>query len=263
MPTEETGLPTDVDELHKMVGELRKEAADYRTKYKPFRDSFDGFTDQEVSFLLNIVDVTSKDADAGAPAFRDLALDLLGEEKFKDGLAIAPTEEDNQEEEAPVADEEKPASVLTKEELIALFEERDQAAAKTREEEEREAEIEEVYAEVEALGFERGTEGFLRMLMEGQVKAQLGEDVDFEAIAPGVRSAVGMEDSEDGEAEAEAEAPAEEDGTKFPKSADATKGKGAPTEEAKDWVAEAVAEGRNPLDVARERMEARLDGETV
>lgn len=272
MPTEST-LPTDVDELHRMIRELRDESAGRRVKLKPYEDAFGSLRDNERQYLLDVVKLIDRDPDKAAVEFRDTAFRMLGsQEKFLEGLDIelpqSEAESDPGEPEVEnESQEDDDMAQLTPEQLQEILDERDRKAAEAAAQQQQDAEVEAIFAEIEELGFERGTVGFMSMLSQAQTLAQAGQDPDFSALAPKIRALHDLPDpeSEGGDEEEGApEAGADEDpDPAFPKTADAGGAGGAPTEQKKDWVEQAKEEGRDIGEVARERAEARLAGELV
>lgn len=258
MADKETALPEDIGAAHDMIRSLRKEAADKRVRLRQFEQAFDGFNGAEVSYLLDNVAKLGSDTPAGAVAFRDMAKDLLGD-KFLEGIDLpAP---------APAADESEAEGAtdvksLTIDEIRAELDRREAEKADSQSKAEEEAAIEAVFAEIEALGFERNSRAFTLMLQEGVRLANQGEAVDFGAIAPAVRAAAQALGEDVAEPETAAE-PAEEAAPAFPKSGDLAAGGAAPTDGSAegDWAAEAKAKGATSEQLmaqARERMEQRL-----
>lgn len=259
-------LPETIEDAHKLITDLRAENAQRRVRSKAYEEAFSDFSDQEQDFLLSLVTLTAKDSKEGARAFRDLAFQMMQQdpEAFLEGLDIAPpaapaAEDTTNEEEAEVAG-------LTEAQLQAVLDERERKATEARDKAEQEAAIEGIYAEIEALGFERGTEGFATILSLGNTQAQLGKDVDFKALAPTVAQLVGLDlpGATNEEALPEArEIPDAPEGSGKPhaSTADAGGAGGAPTETGDpNWAATAIKEGRDPLAIARERAEARMAG---
>jgi len=242
-------MPDDPAELKKMITDLRKEAASRRVKAKPFEQAFDGFNEKEVAYLLELVEGVAQDPVAGAAGFRDLAKDLMKDE-FYEGLDDVPAVTKEEETE-----ETKDMPALTREELVALLDERDGKAAQTAAEKEAESQAEAVFREVEEAGFARGTKEFMSALQIGRMEAELGNEVDFKELAPRIYAAAGVEppaneELQDGEGESEPE-------TKHPKTVD-VEGSGSATETVSGVVEEAKEKGKSPLEIARDRLEARF-----
>lgn len=255
-------LPEDQDTFpREYVEKLRAENARYRTELKPYKEAFKGYNDAERAYLFDIVTTLDADPSAGALKARSLAQNVLGEQFFE-GLTGVPTPEQPTEEpeEGPETQEEATAA-MKPEDIQKMLDERD---AKAREE----AEIEAVFAEVEAAGFPRGSEGFMMALSVANAQVAAGKDVNFSELAPKVHAILGTEAApaaEEAPAEGneapearETELPEAIKPREFPKTADAG-GSGAPTGEQKDWLAEAAEKGISPLQAARERMEHRLE----
>lgn len=270
MPTP-NDLPTDVDELHKMIGELRKEAAGHRTKGKPYADAFEGYSPQEVSYLLDIVNTLRDDPESGASKVRDMAFGLYGREpeKFAEGLYEVPAAPEKKTDEGQKPEESTDMAELTLDDIKQLLDEREAANQQTQAQAAEDAEIQAVFAEVtEATGFKQGTPEFGMALQLAAAKGQLtGEAPDFKAIAPLAAQAVGTEwkdPAASGEGEEKTDEQAEssesDDGEPDFVSTPEAGGSGRTgTPEKGDWVAEANEGGRDLWEVARERMEARLE----
>ena len=265
----ESNLPDDPETLKGMIADLRKENADRRVRTKAYEEAFGEFNDKEKQYLLDLVATTASDPQKGARAFRDLARNMIGDDQaFLEGLDIEMPAQEEKKEALPVENDEE--MTLTEEQMQKLLDERDAKRAETESKKAEEAAIEEVYKEIEALGFERGSEGFTGVLSLASAKIAAGaESVDFAELAPKVAAAFdipwGATDDSKTEAEAETEdAPTEvsEDAsaeTVHPVTAEAgSAAKGGPGESAKDWVAEAKSEGRDVFEVSRERAAARL-----
>ena len=279
MPPDENNLPDDVATLHGMIKDLRKEAADRRVKLKPYESAFDGYLPEEVDFLLDILG--TQDPKAQAVKFRDLAFQMTGydQEQFLAGLDITPTtpqkETDESQEDEDMALTEERLREILKAEREAERKEAEEAAKARESEQSQAAAIEEIFKEIEALGFERDTPAFRTILALGHADLEAGEeDVDFAKHAPKVKAAFGLDASaEEGAAAAEGSSiPEGGEGTpvgekgqsadkRFASTAGAGGAGGAPTETAKDWIAEAKEKGISPLEAARQRAEARLYGD--
>lgn len=246
-----------------MIRDLRKENADRRVKAKPYDEAFGEYNAQEQELLLGIVRTLAHDQAAGGKALRDLAVDILGEDGFREGLEFLENAEEvpAKAEDETTEDEEKEGQVptgLSAEELKAELDRREKAREEAEAKAKQDAEVAEIFAEIEALGFEQGSEGFMTMLSLANTQATLGKDPDFKVLAPQVRSLVGLPEPEaEGEPTKDEAAPEAKPEVKFPSTADAG-GAGAATEAPKDWVAEAKAAGKSPMEAARERLEARL-----
>ena len=251
---DETTLPSDIDEAHRMIRELRKEAAGYRVKAKPYAEVFDQFNEGEQAYLLETIKGLANDDPQAAIELRDLSKRLLQDE-FYDGLDL-PVQEPK-EKPGKLGKEGDDVSALTREELIALLDEREGKTkaelAKEREEAQRRADAEAIFAEIEEAGFERGSEGFMVALTLGQALATKGEDVDFKALSPRIHAAVGSEPVKKEETTETVEETKKID----PSTAD-VEGIGAPTASKVDWLAEAKAKGMSPMQAASERLAKRL-----
>lgn len=253
-------LPADQDSFDRAyVEKLRAEAAKYRTSLRPFEQAFGDFTDAERTYLFGLIRNLNHDPSAGAVGFRDMAKDILKEE-FYTGLDDLPKTEQADPETEDKKEEDQVS--LTPEQMQTILDERDAKSKSEAEEAATKAAeaamVEEIYAEIEALGFERGSDGFTTALSLGASLAQQGKDVDFAALAPKVRLVLDLPEAETvaDDAETVIETPAGS-GNEFAKTATTT-GAGGAGEVAKDWVAEAKAAGQDPMQVARERAEARL-----
>lgn len=259
MPADETTLPTDVAELHKMIGDLRKEAGDRRVQHKPYAEAFDGYNENEVKYLLDLVKTTAADPKAGAVKFRDMAKNVLQDE-FYTGLDDLPTstEEAKKDEQSKGETKDSPTEeenqAMTPEQMQKILDERE-AKAK------QDAEVQAIYAEIEALGegFEKGSPAFMMILQQ----ATATNNPNFSELAPKVRAFHELpEPKAEGEATTtdgtEDEAKAEEtEAPTFPSTVGAG-GAGAPAESKGDWIAEAKAAGVSPLAAARERAAQKL-----
>lgn len=257
------------------VEKLRAEAAKYRTALRPFEDAFGDFNDAEKEFLFGMLKELNQDPQAGAVQFRDMAKNIL-RDKFYEGLDDAPVGKEETKEET---EEEGGEVSLTEEQLKKILEEHDRAAQEAQEEAAREAAAEGVFKEIEAQGFTRGSEEFQACLMMANAQVEKAQregteiEVDFATIAPKVRVMYDLPEPEAGEGATEGEGQeggpesgqsdevdAQEVAREYAKTASAG-GSGAAGEPQTDWIAEAKEEGRSPMEVARERMEARLGGE--
>lgn len=253
-------LPTDIEEAHRMIKELRTENADRRVKAKPFTDAFGDYSPEEQTVLLGIVRTLASDQVEGGIALRNLAVQVLGEDKFKDGLDFLAPVTPKEDPEAGEKEEETVSAGLSADELKAELDRRDADRAAAASKADEEAAIAGIFKEIEDLGFEQGSEGFLTLLSLANTQASLGKDPDFQALAPQVRQLVGLPEPEavtEGEGEAEGLTTAVE--TSFPSTAGAG-GAGAAAEPQKDWIAEAKAAGKSPMEAARERAERRMSG---
>jgi len=256
-------LPDDITEAHKMIEDLRKENGDRRVKAKRYDDAFTKFNESEREYLVDLISCTGDNPDEGAKGFRDLAFRMIGDPAvFLDGLDLptAPTEE---EPEAKITTDEAGTN-MTPEQMKAILDERDAASATSAAEAakaaEEEAEIESVFAEIEALGFERDTPAFLAVLNMGGAMATTGTFDGFEALAPKVKMAFDMAPDPD-PSTTEADAPvveAEGSGKAHASTAEAGGSPGAATENKKDWVQEAKDNGVDVMQAARDRAENRL-----
>ena len=220
-----------------------------------------------------MIQALNADPVEGAKQFRDMSKEILKDAFYADlddipGVPVQ--EETTQEEETK---EEDPVS-LTPEQMQKILDDRDAKAkadaTAAAEEAARDAAIEEVFAEIEAAGFARGSEEFMTALALGQTLSAQGKDVVFADLAPKVRLVHDLPEpeappAEEASNEAPAPAPAtvgtvvDGSGKEFPLTAGAG-GAGTAAEPATDWVAEAKAAGRNVMEVARERAEARISG---
>jgi len=239
------------------VEKLRSEAARYRTSLRPFEDAFGDFDDNERSFLFGMLAELNKDPTAGAVQFRDMAKSILQDDFYKD-LDDLPTQV---KEETPTPTEKEDQVSLTPEQMQTILDERDAkrdaTAAERAEQAKNDAAVEGVFKEIEAAGFERGSDEFMTALSLGQTLSQQGKEVDFAALAPKVRT---FHDLPEPEATDEQVAPAEEAAPAAEHAKTATAGgSGRAAESAKDWIAEAKESGQSLMDAASDRAEARLD----
>lgn len=242
------------------VRKLRREAAGFRTKLRAYEQPFKGFSDVEREYLLGLVEELDSEPELGALKLRDLSKQLL-EEKFYEGLDVPQKEienmSDDKDKAAPSGGGE---AMFTRKDLEEMFAQRDAAAQEAAAKAADDAEVEAILKEVEAAGFERGSEGFLTALSLANTQVQLGKEVDFKVLAPKVHALIG----DVGEVSSDEAAPADlGDGevaadNRFPKTATAG-GSGSATEPARDWVAEAREAGKDVMAEARQRMEARLE----
>ena len=245
------------------VEKLRAEAAKFRTELQPYKQSFGDFNDDEKSFLFEMLETLNADPAAGAVKFRDMSRNIL-DEKFFDGLdlpAVEPVKEVEASEEAEGDDQVS----LTEAQMKAMFDERDTAAAAAAkvaaEEAANNAEIEGVYAEIEeATGFKRGTQEFATALSVGATMSQAGNPPDFKDLGPKVATMLGLEvetttveTNEDGNPVVVVEG----SGAEHAATAGAG-GSGGGTETTKTLVEQATERGITPMELARERMEARM-----
>lgn len=270
-------MPDEIEELPEgdtfdraYVEKLRDENAKWRTKVRHYEGAFNGFNEGEQEYLLEVITTLSDDQEVGAMQLRNIAQNLLGD-KFLEGIeGVGPVEAVEEEEEGKdgtVADKPKTGE-LTAEELQRILDERDatkeQTAAERQRAAEEEAMIEEVFSEIEAAGFERGTEAFQTALSLGASMAQSGKDVVFADIAPKIRAFHDIPepavegDTPDAAVEKAVDADVDGSGKVFAKTATAG-GAGNAGAAKGDWVAEAREAGKDVMEVARERMEARLD----
>jgi len=229
------------------VEKLRAEAAGYRTKLKTFTEAFEGFNPEETEWMLDKVSTIAANPDAGAESLLDIVKGFMGEDELLAALEIEVVEDDGEED-----PEEEDPDMSAAEELRKILAERDEADAKAAEEAELESAREEIYAEIEAAGFERGTDGFQYALAIGQAEVAAGRDPSFAALAPRIAAAAGIENFE-------APVVEEPEGGKAHPSTAGAGGSGAATENEKDWIAEAKESGSSPWEAARARLEARLD----
>lgn len=264
-------LPDNIEDAHKMIEDLRRENADRRVKSKAYEESFSEFNESERAYLLELVRLTATDPSKGAIGFRDLAFQMLQTpEAFLDGLDIelpsANPEETTEPAEEASNESDDDMTGLTAEQLQAVLDEREAKAKEAADKAQQEQEIQAIFTEIEELGFEQGSEGFMGMLSFAQSQASAGKDVDFKALAPKVRAALDIpEPNSDAGSDAEkaAEIAVGEDKDpepQFPSTVDAGGAGGAPTEKATDFVAEAKEKGIDPWAAARARSEARLSG---
>ena len=255
-------LPDNVEELQKMVTDLRKENGDHRTKNKRVDSVLDMYSLQEQEFLMNLLETTGNDPNEGAKGFRDLAQKMLGEE-FYEGLELPDPEPapDKDTITLPDAPEEKESDQMTPEQFKTELDARDARAAAEVQAKENDAMIESVFAEIEELGFARGSEGFEAMLNMGGALANAKKEVDFKALAPKVRMAFDIESPVVEGEEPTPESKEEPDTVvpKFPSTSDAGGAGGSPTEPDTDYIAEAKSKGVDPWKAARERAEARFE----
>lgn len=129
----------------KYVEKLRGEAAKHRTEKKTYEDAFSKWSPEDRAFLLQTVQTAADDPKKGAEVLRQVA-DLL-----------SPAEQKALKEELS-SGEVKPEDVpLTRGEMEKFLAEKETAR-------QQEAAVEAVTAEVEGLGFARGTEGHYRVL---------------------------------------------------------------------------------------------------
>lgn len=263
-------LPDNIDDAHKMIEDLRRENADRRVKAKAFEEAFGEYNDVEQQTLLDLVKTTAKNPTQGALGFRDLAFQMLKPEVFLEGLDIelpaAPQQEENNEPADEATEGEETMAGLTEEQLQKVLDEREKAAREAAAKEQQEQEIQAIFKEIEDLGFEPGTDGFMGMLSLAQSQAAVGREVDFAELAPKVRTAFDIpepgasaEEEPSSDAAEKATEVATEEKPKFPSTTDAG-GSGAATEPPKDFVTEAKEKGVDPFDAARARAEARLSG---
>ena len=230
------------------VEKLRAEAAGYRTKLKTYTEAFDGLNDEEVDWMLDKVSVIANDPENGAETLFDIVQGFMGEDKMIERLGVEFDDEDGEED--PDGEDDDMSAA---EELRAILQERDEAEAAQREEAELEEAREEVYAEIEAAGFERGTPAFMHALAIGKTEAGLGNEVDFTELSPRIAAAAGIEDFVAPVAD---ETPVTDGKPKHPTTPGAG-GTGAATEPETDWIAEAKEGGQDLWEAARSRAEAR------
>jgi hypothetical protein len=284
MPTEENLPPGDTFP-REYVEKLRKEAARHRTNLRAYEEKFAGYNDNEKAYLLDTIATLNSDPEVGAIALRDISVSMLDSDKFYEGLTDAPVSTE------PVATPTLPTALVpqmqppqeddqmsfTKEDMLAMFKERDDAAAVANQKAAEEAEIQSVFTEIEALGFEQGSPAFMTTLSLAQAQANLDQPVDFAALAPKVRQFVGMPEpgtegtttegttatteTTSSSVGAQLAAGAVTPVTPVPEHA-ITAGlqtSSTPSEKPKDWIAEAKEAGISPMQVARKRMQAKLD----
>lgn len=231
------------------VHELRDEAAAKRTANKEFETAFEGLTADERQYILGAVSaITPEDATAGGVQLREAAKVILGD-SFYEGLEVPQVSDQN---------EAAPTGGLTAEQVEAIVKNALEAQAKAfqeqtqaqTEEQRRNAEVESVYAEIEAQGFQRGSVEFQQMLSLGQVAAANSGDVNFEDIAKQVHAINGTQAAE-GEATAETETAG---APNVPATTDVgSVGSASNAEPITDWMADAQAAGKDLLQVAMER----------
>lgn len=129
----------------KYVEKLRGEAARHRTEKKTYDDAFSKWSPEDRTFLLDTVRTAADDPKKGAEVLRQVA-DLLN-----------PAEKAALKEEI-ASGEVKPEDVpLTRGEMEKFLAEKETAR-------QQDAAVEAVTAEVEKLGFPRGSEGHYRVL---------------------------------------------------------------------------------------------------
>lgn len=257
----EEDLPEGKDTFDRAyVEELRAEAAKYRTSLRPYEAAFGDFNQHEKEFLFGMLKALNQDPKEGAKQFRDMAKNVLQDDFYAD-LEDIPQPEPQEEAGSDEEQEGEDQVSLTPEQLKAELDAREEAQRKAAEEAAMQAEIEAVYKEIEDAGFERGTPEFQTALSLGASLTQSGQDVDFKALAPKVRIVHDLPEPEAPETAPETAEPSTEaepsPAPQHPVTAGAG-GSGNGAEPAKDWVAEAKAEGKDVMQVARERMEARL-----
>ena len=256
-------LPDDIEEAHKMIEDLRKENADRRVKAKKYDDAFSKFNETEREYLVDLVSRTGDDPKEGAKGFRDLAFRVLDNDpaQFLDGLDIELPTAEPAKEETTTEESTEESPQMTPEQMQKILDERDTKAKAEAEaaaqKEAEEAEIESVFAEIEALGFERDTPAFLAILNMGGAMAASGEFEGFEGIAPKVKMAFDMNDTVE-EPAAETEPEVEGSGKAHVSTAEAGGSAGAPAEPEKDWVQAAKDAGIPVMQAARERAESRI-----
>jgi hypothetical protein len=247
------------------VEKIREEAAKYRTTLRPFQDAFGDFNPSETEYLFGMLKELNGDPQAGALMFRDMAKNILSD-KFYDGLDDAPQTTDSVEDADPqttTEGEDQVSDAATPQQIKAMLDERDkvaqEAAAASAQTASDEADIEAVFKDIEAAGFERGTEAFQTALSLGSSMAASGQEVDFAVLAPKVRV---FHDIAEPAAEGEAADPVTEvvegSGKEHALTAGAG-GAGAGAEAPKGVVELAAEKGIPPLEMARELMEARLE----
>lgn len=273
-------MPDQVDELPEgdtfdraYVEKLRAEAAKYRTALRPFEDAFGDFNDQEKSFLFGMLQSLNKNPAEGALQFRDMAKNILKDDFYAD-LEDIPVVEAAQDETASTEEAEGEGQVsLTQEQMQKMLDERDAKAKAEAEAAAKEAadqaEIEAVYAEIEeATGFIRGSKEFGYALSVGAAASQAGDSPDFKQIGPQVATMLGIEVSANGDDSTESsngdssvenavENVVEGSGNEHAKTAGAG-GSGKATETPKSVVEVAAEQGKTPMEVARDRFEARM-----
>ena len=252
-------LPTDVTLLQKMVTDLRQEAAGWRTQSSKYRQAFGDYKDDEVDYLLDHIGRAGGDPDNAAQFFLDLGNRMKG---------VKPAETTEPEEADDMG--------VSLDDIKKLLEEQQEAEKAAAAEAENARIAEEVFSEIEReTGFSRGSPEFDMVFSLAELHASQERPFEFSELGKQTRTALGIDDSGsdgDGEGGDGEDAPAAEgepapeggtegsttEGTDFPVTADAG-GSGKPLPQGEDWIGKAQAEGRNPMEVARERLEARLD----
>ncbi len=145
------------------VEKLRGEAAKHRTALKPYEEAFGKWTPEDRDVLMDIVRTAADDPKKGAELMRQVA-DLL-----------SPAEQKALQKEIDAAEDpaDKP---LTRGEMEKFLAEKETAK-------QQEAAVEAVTAEVEKLGFPRGSEGHYRVLWLAKHKTNF----DVEAAAKQIK----------------------------------------------------------------------------
>ncbi len=175
------------------VHELRDEAARYRTRSSDYEQAFTGLTEDEKGAMLGILNKFSEnDPVANAAAaleLRELSRLVLGDEQFLEGLTL-PTQESNpmSENQNPPAGEVTPDLVAQIVEAVTANVTQSLTAAEQKRQDD--AEINRIFDEVRARGFEPDTPEFAMYLKLGQTYHELGIDKSPDDIATEVRSLV-------------------------------------------------------------------------
>ena len=202
----------------------RKDAARYRAALAPYKDVFGSFSEDEQAALLDLVGGLNESTEAGAKKFRDFAYAILGDEQFS---ADAPWETLGSTEptgEEPVADEQnqnqgapsEEVLSLTKEDLIAILDERDRRSQEAQ----LEQEVQSIMSEVQAAGFADGTpeQALVLWHMANETNGDLGAAVEkVRAVFPSGDEG-GEEQSDEPPATPPPSDPPETSGTQFPES---------------------------------------------